>query len=277
MNNYQVPVLSIIFMCVSLVFSVAFPIALFMYFKKRHEADTPPFFIGCAVMLLFALVLESVVHSLVLGSPAGNTIVNNTLLYALYGGLMAGIFEETGRFLAFKTVMGRYRHNDANALMYGAGHGSLEVLALLGLTMITNITFSLMLNGGGAAEALRGMSAADAASMEEIFASLTGSAPYIFLMGIIERVFAVVLQISLSVIVWFSVKRSGRLYLYPTAIGIHAAVDAVTAVLSRSAVPTVVTEIVIGVMAAAVAFFAFKIWIENGDRRGKRPGQAAEQ
>ena len=28
-----------------------------------------------------------------------------SLLYALYGGLMAGLFEETGRFLAFKTVL----------------------------------------------------------------------------------------------------------------------------------------------------------------------------
>ena len=54
---------------------------------------------------------------------------------------MAGIFEETGRFLAFKTVLRKKQGKDINALMYGAGHGGFEAAALLGITMINNIIY----------------------------------------------------------------------------------------------------------------------------------------
>jgi uncharacterized membrane protein YhfC len=91
-------------------------------------------------MLLFAFVLEQIVHSIVLTSPAGTKIQGSIWLMALYGGLMAGLFEETGRFLAFKTILRSKRNNDANALMYGAGHGGFEAMMILGITMISNLT-----------------------------------------------------------------------------------------------------------------------------------------
>ena len=119
--NGTVSTLSIVFMAAAGVLSVCFPVALFVYFRRKKGADVLPFFVGCAVMLLFAFVLESLAHSVVLGSPAGAAIRENVWLYALYGGLMAGLFEETGRYLAFKTVLKKSLSNNANALMYGAG------------------------------------------------------------------------------------------------------------------------------------------------------------
>lgn len=62
-------------------------------------------------MLLFAMVLEQIVHSIVLGSPAGIVIRNHLWLYALYGSLMAGLFEETGRFLAMRYVLKKEHGN----------------------------------------------------------------------------------------------------------------------------------------------------------------------
>ena len=55
--------------------------------------------------MLFALILEPVLHNLVLGSAAGAAIQENILLYGLYGGLAAGVFEETGRLMAFRFVL----------------------------------------------------------------------------------------------------------------------------------------------------------------------------
>ena len=99
-----------------------------IYYKKKG-GQVSAFFVGCAVFVVFALLLESLVHNLVLkGLPVGEKILGNTLLYALYGGLMAGLFEETGRFLAFKTVLKKRQDNDRNALMYGAGHGGIECI-----------------------------------------------------------------------------------------------------------------------------------------------------
>ena len=101
----SVPALSIVFMAVAMAFAFVAPVLLLLYYKKKG-ADLLPFFVGAAVFVIFALILESLVHNIVLkGLPVGEKIMGNTLLYALYGGLAAGVFEETGRFLAFKTVL----------------------------------------------------------------------------------------------------------------------------------------------------------------------------
>lgn len=141
--NENVPTLSIVFMVISCLIAFLVPVGLLLYFRIKKKADILPFFIGCAVMLIFAFVLEQLAHSLILGSAAGIIIQKNTLLYALYGGLMAGLFEETGRFVAFKTVLKRKQEKDQNALMYGAGHGGFEAIVILGLAMINNIIYSV--------------------------------------------------------------------------------------------------------------------------------------
>ena len=81
----------------------------------------------------------------------------NIWLYAFYAGLMAGVFEECGRWLAFKLSL-RWSRGPGDALMYGAGHGGIEAILLAGMTMLSNITLALALNRGGleAVEAMMG-------------------------------------------------------------------------------------------------------------------------
>ena len=146
-----VPALSIFFMVITCILSIGTPIALFLYLRFVRKADVYPFFAGCSVMLLFAFILEQGAHRVILSSSAGEVIRNNIRLYALYGGIMAGLFEETGRYLCFSFALKRYRAKNVNALMYGAGHGGFESIVLAGLTMINNITWSYMINSGNAA------------------------------------------------------------------------------------------------------------------------------
>lgn len=61
---------------------------------------------------------------------------------------MAGLFEETGRFLAMRYVLKKEHGNAHNALMYGAGHGGLEMFVILSLGMINNLIYSVMINLG---------------------------------------------------------------------------------------------------------------------------------
>ena len=226
-----VPALSIVFMIITCAISFGVPIALFIYLRLVKKADIYPFFAGCTVMLLFAFILESGAHSIVLSSPAGSAIRGNIWLYALYGGLMAGLFEETGRYLAFSFALKKYRAKNVNALMYGAGTGSLS--------------------GDQLAQA------------QQSIGLLISTPSYQFLLGGVERIFAIILQISLSVLVWFAVKWEGKLYLYPLAILFHFAVDAAAALLSGLGVNVVVIEAVVAVLTTAVAFFARRLWRET--------------
>ena len=258
-----VPVLSIVFMAVSCAICFLTPLALFLYLRLVKKADVYPFFAGCAVMLLFAFILESGFHNLVLNSPAGPVIRNNIWLYALYGGLAAGLFEETGRYLAFAFALKKYRSKNVNALMYGAGHGGFEAIVIVGLTMINNITWSLMINNGSISTLLGSLSGDQLAQAQQSVTLLAATPSYQFLLGSVERLFAIALHIALSVIVWFSVKWNGKLYLYPAAILIHFAVDAAAALLSGLGVNVIAIEAVVAILTAAAVFFARRLWRET--------------
>ena len=70
--------------------------------------------------------------------------------------------------------------------------------------------------------------------------------------GFWERISALVLQLGLSMLVWTAVRRGGKwLWLFPAAILLHALVDGVVVVLSKS-VGMVSVEVVICAIAIAV-------------------------
>ena len=123
--------LSVVMIIVNMIFGVLIPVVIMVSFKKKYKASIKSFLMGCATMLFFAMVLEQLVHSVVLGSAAGAVIQGNIWLYALYGSLMAGLFEETGRLLTMRYVLKKEHCNTYNALMYGAGHGDLKCLWFL--------------------------------------------------------------------------------------------------------------------------------------------------
>ena len=258
----SVPTLSIVFMAAAMTFAFAAPIALLIYYKKKG-AQILPFFIGCAVFVVFALILESLVHNIVLkGLPVGEKILGNTLLYALYGGLMAGLFEETGRFLAFKTVLKKRLGNDRNALMYGAGHGGIEAILLLGFAYAGNIVMSIMINTGLADKLTAGLSGDVLAQMRAALATLTETAPSTYLLAIVERCVAIATHISLSVLVWFAAKKPGKLWLYPLAILLHAALDGVLVILAaRLSIPAVEGCLVLTLVP--IVLIALAVWKRN--------------
>ncbi len=251
--------LSMLCMGVSAVVSFLIPVALYLFFRKRCGASGKAFWTGCGVFVIFALVLESAMHRLVLGSALGETIQNNILYYALYGGLAAGVFEETGRFLAMRHVLKQEHSIDANALMYGAGHGGAEAALLLGLTMVSNLVLSVMINSG-AAEKLLGSVPAEALSQAQAqFTALIETQPTEFLLGILERLLAVTLHLSLSVLVWFAAAKKGSVWLFPLAILLHALVDGAV-VLCAQHLSAIAVEGVLALLTLCVLLIARGVW-----------------
>ena len=259
--SYSVPNLSIEFILLNLFCSVAFPVAMLVYLRRRKRADWLPFPVGCAVFLLFAMALEGVCNNLLfLRTPFGETLLNTPILYALTGGLMAGLFEETGRYIAFSTVLRPRLDKDENALMYGAGHGGIEMLAVLGVASVNNLVYAIAINSGEAVSLLETVPAETRDQLEAVFFQLAETPSWQFLLGLLERVFALVLHLSCSVVVWFAAKKPGKRRLYPVAIGMHLAVDAISAYLSRTGVPLPVTEAAVCLLSVAAALYARRVW-----------------
>jgi uncharacterized membrane protein YhfC len=211
------------------------------------------------VFIVFALVLEPILHQVVLKGPHGAAIMGNVWYYALYGGLAAGLFEETGRFLGMKFLLKREPSSALPGVGYGVGHGGMEMLLIFGITMISNLVLSVMINAGQADVLMAGVPDEAREQMQAQFAALEGLSAGSLALGLWERISALILQLGLSLMVWTAVRRSGKwLWLFPAAILLHAFVDSTVVVLSKS-VSLVAVEVVVFAMAVAVGAMGFML------------------
>ena len=241
---------------------------------KKYGCQRRHFFTGCAVFLLFAVVLEGLAHSLVLGGAAGSAIRSSRWLYALYGAAMAGLFEELGRYTAFRTVLRRRLDADKNALMYGAGHGGFECFYLLFFAGINNLLLASAFRSGGT-EGVLAMTGGDAALAQQLIDSLLSTVPGLYLLGVVERCLAMTLHMALSVPVWFAAKNGGRQKgLLALAILLHFALDFVTVSLN-GLVPALALEGILALMVVGMVLLARKIWRRCAT--SEEGGNAAEQ
>ena len=246
-------------MIVNALLGIVVPVFLCWWAVKKHNAKLSTILIGAAVFVVFALVLESMVHRLVLTGDRGAAIRGNVLYYALYGGLMAGLFEETGRFLAMKFLLKKEPTTAKAGVSYGLGHGGAEMLLLFGLSMISTFTMAVMINAGMADTLTAGVPAESqeqvAAQLEQLKTASAGA----YLYGLWERFSALILQVSLSILVWAAVRKGGKwLWLFPVAILLHALVDGIAVILSKS-VGICAVEAIILAMAVAFAGLAWLV------------------
>jgi len=249
----SVPVISILFMAVSAILAIGIPVCLFIVFRKKFNLKVIPMLFGIAGFVVFALVLEAIVHRIVIGrfiSPS------TPALYVIYAAFMAGIFEESARFIAFKILKRKYE-GIGTALSYGIGHGGIESILLAGLAMISSIATSIIINTGNI-EIITGKLQGDALAVANYqLQALIATAPYMFLVGGFERVMAMAVQLSLSVAVFYSVFGKNKLWLYPLAILFHAIVDIPAVIFQLGGIKSVfMVEGIVCLLAVSAVFLA---------------------
>ena len=260
--EYTVPTLSIVFMMVAALAGIAIPVGLYLYFRKRHGADRMPFWIGCIIFPVFALGLEQLAYLAMKHWGFWLNVQSNIFAYGAFAGMMAGLFEETGRYFGFAVLLRKKRGKDINGLMYGAGHGGIEAVILLSVSMLINVIFSLQSNAGIPSS----LGTASAAQ------SLIAMPSWMPLVGAVERLSAVTIHISLSVLVWFAVKNKKRFWLFPLAIVLHALVDAVAVIMSRFVSNIWLIEAAVYLLAGVCAVLAVIVY-----KRNSKPAEVAAE
>ena len=255
----MVPVGSLIMMAADAALGIAIPILLSVYLVRKHHAKLSTILIGAGTFILFALVLESIMHQLVLKGPHGASILDNTLRYAIYGGLAAGVFEETGRFLSMKFLMKKEPSSPLPGVAYGIGHGGVEMLIIFGITMINNLVISALINSGQTDVIFSKVPVEAVEQLRSQLDQLQTIGVGTLIIGIWERFSALVLHLGLSMMVWVAVRKGGKwLWLFPAAIALHAIVDAGAVLLQKSA-GMVPLELIVTSEAIAVAAIGYML------------------
>lgn len=250
----HVPFLSIVFMGVSAVLSIGVPFILFFIFRKKFNAKVLPAIFGIAGFIVFVLVLEALVHRIVLGKFG---LKETPVFYIIYAVLMAGIFEETARFIAFKILRRKY-NSVGKGLSYGTGHGGIESILLAGVPMLAVITISVLVNTGNLSIITGRFQEVEALKVinNQIY-TLLSTVPYMFLFSGIERMMAIAIQLSLSIVVFYAVYGRNKTWLYPLAIIFHGIIDIPAAAMQAGILNNVfLVEGIILLLTIAIVIFA---------------------
>jgi len=249
----MVPPISFVFMAVSVILSVGVPIALFFVVRKKYGKGILPVLVGAAGFLLFAMVLEQILHFFVLRPGADGSVAlrQQPFLYMLYGALAAGVFEETARFISFHILKKRC-DGFGTALKHGIGHGGLEAVIIGGASLVSAMALAAMFNSVGA----EGLSTMGALVLEQAQA-IAAQPPVLFLVSGAERLMALGIHISLSVVVYYAVYKPRKLWLFPLAVLLHALADCPAALFQAGVITSVwVVEGIVFLSMAALAIFA---------------------
>ena len=253
----SVPALSI-----TIVLMIALPVIFFIYWRKKHKEQTNIRYLiaGALGFIVSARILELGVHyfCILADNPVSRFLNGSTAAYVLYGAVMAGVFEECGRHNVLKYVMKKDRTRE-NAVLYGIGHGGIEILAVLLPAMITELVAAVLFSQGNVENALSSLKITEetaAAALPSVQAAAAFDCG-MMAMNVIERLLTMSLHIGLTVIVYYGVCSGKKRYL-PLAILLHMLMDTFPALYQRGAVPLWAVEVWVAVWTVIIAFIAGK-------------------
>lgn len=206
--------LSIIFLFVSAFICLAVPAIIAVVMIVKRKGHWFMFVLGVASFTVSQLLLRMPIFGELQNTAWFNMfMMTQGFLYMMLLAFSAGVFEETGRYLAL-----RFLHKDLltweNGLLFGLGHGGVEAFWIAGIPYVNTI-----------AGVLSGENTAD----------ILAAPPAYMLLGGVERILAVAMHIGFTMLVLYAVKRR-NIWFFIIAILVHALVDAITTLLAAAGV-----------------------------------------
>ncbi|MFD0767406.1 YhfC family intramembrane metalloprotease [Bacillus sp. CGMCC 1.60114] len=222
-------------MIVQIALSVLIPIIVLVYCRKKYRISFKIVGVGLVFFIGFSQILEKTLHVFVFGNPTTAELLKNPFVYAIYGGLTAGIFEELARFIAFFYLLKKYQEYK-DGLAYGIGHGGIESL-LIGATVgLQSLMFALSINNGTFAKMIEKIP-----QLSAVQDALLHNPPYFYLFGAVERLVAFIMQIALTMLVLYAVKYKKYIFI-GLAVFLHAFIDFFAALYQRGLIHLFVIE-----------------------------------
>ncbi len=249
---------------ITIILMTAIPVVLLIYWRKKHKEQTKISWLiaGAVGFIVSARVLELAVHyfCIIFDNPVSRFINGHTVAFVIYGITMAGVFEECGRFIVMKYILKKNRTRE-NSIMYGIGHGGIEIIVVLLPSMISSLVIAAMFSSGDITTALGALGITEETA-SAVLPAVQAAASFGYGMmaaNVIERILAMLLHIGLTVIVYYGIAYAKKSCL-PVAIGLHMLMDLFAALYQRSVVPLWSVEVWAAFVTAGVVVIAVKLY-----------------
>ncbi|MFA6065294.1 MAG: YhfC family glutamic-type intramembrane protease [archaeon] len=258
---------------VVIVLIIIIPFVLGKILTKKLNVPWKPFIYGAVFFFVVQLFHTPLV--LLIQAPFMKSISflqNQTLelaVLSIFLGLLAGLFEEIGRYLIFKRYYKKKVLNPTkeSALLFGTGWGFGEcifvgvilLISLVSYTMLTPLTQTQIQDINASMDGTL-----TNAQLEKINAqvdSVINQSPGYVFFGLIERIWVIVMQIGFTMIV-FSAVVLNKKWLLVFAIAYHTFMDALFVFISQTwgLLPT---ETLLGVLAIITFFYVRSLFTKQ--------------
>ena len=234
---------------------ILIPIVVAIFIRRRTGAPWRLFFIG-AVTFIASQVLHIPFNAVVLRSgllSTDTTVWSSLILYAVFLGLSAGVFEEPARYLTYR-FWAKDARSWSRGLMLGAGHGGSEAILVGALAAVNFVALLAAVNNETAMNALPAdQRSLVTSALAQIMDAPTGT----LLLGAVERVFAITAHLAMSLLVLQVFLRRNIAWLF-ASIGFHTLLNMV-AVIAASRLSPFATEGIIGLFALLALVIIFRL------------------
>jgi len=217
---------------------IAVPLMLGYYIVKRFTLPWAIFFYGALFFILAQIIhipLLYLIQPFFSGWLIAGTSDTALILagLALFLGLMAGIIEESVRYLAFSWFFPKksFSLTRDRTFLFGAGWGGVESI-FVALTLVTTLLSYIILTSGPSGYLLLSTNLTDPAQVAALD-TLKNLTPLDLIPGLVERMMTLILQIAFTMIVFLAVLTRNWLYLL-AAITWHTVLDAVVVFTAAS-------------------------------------------
>lgn len=250
----MISTLTIIFMILSAIICFFMPILLFIKLKRKERFLTGALVGGAVSFYISQMVIRIPLIQLVLPKFKWYlSLSSNLLLFALFLGLTAGLFEELGRYFICKFLL-RDRLSWKVGIAHGIGHGGIEAILLVGINYVIYAIFGILYNNN-----IQHFISLIIPKEHEglLFNILSDTPSYLFLTAGIERALTIIIHIGISLMIVEGIVRGKELIYFLMAVLFHTLLDAGSVILAGYNVPLVFIELYVVLFSIASIYYIF--------------------
>ena len=267
MDISQVSMQAIVILGIGALIGFVAPLGIAIWWLVKKKENFVTYLVGVVTFCLFVFVLEKPIqNALIIPDHAVSRFINaRPILWAFVVGLFPGVFEETGRFVAFKTVLKKKR-NKETSITYGLGHGGVEMMLLFGLTYVTYISYAVMINTGTFQTVIDQVTTQAPDQLDAVYEMANQIAGFSFgalALGLVERIFAFLFHVGASILVFYAARDKKKFWLYPLAIVLHTIMDMIAGLYLNGTLPISQTALevfvaIFGMLVFSGAYILYK-------------------
>lgn len=220
----------------AMLVGIILPFGTAIWLSIKKKGYMKPVLLGALTFFVFQIITRVPLLQFVLPDMMWYVILSRTqpVLYALFLGGTAALFEEGGRWIIMTLLM-KNKHRINDGLAFGVGHGGIEAVYVLGITAVALLF-----------------------DQEQTFA------PSGLLWGSFERICTMIVHIAWSVMVLKSATLKKPLWLL-LAFALHTVIDTAVVLMAQAGASALAIEAVIFVFALIMLAY---ILVEYKKRKG---------